>query len=52
MHHYSASHLSSNWTDPFEFVPERFLGDERYRDDNQGSLRPFVVGPRDCIGKK
>lgn len=44
--------MSSSWAKPFEFIPERFLGDERFRNDKQASMKPFSVGPRDCIGKK
>lgn len=38
--------------DPLEFVPERWLGDERYADDQRAAMQPFSVGPRDCVGKK
>jgi cytochrome P450 len=38
--------------DPFAFVPERWLGDERYADDARAAVQPFSAGPRDCLGKK
>ncbi|KAH7317086.1 cytochrome P450 [Stachybotrys elegans] len=38
------------WTDPQEFIPERWLGDERFANDARGILQPFSVGPRNCIG--
>jgi cytochrome P450 len=52
VHQWSAHHQSTNWTDSFEFRPERFLGDERYADDKKEAMRPFSTGPRDCVGKK
>ncbi|KAK3317434.1 cytochrome p450 monooxygenase [Cercophora scortea] len=54
------NHDPMHWTDPFGFHPERFLP----RDDNDDSntkadfshdrldaLQPFLVGPRNCIGR-
>lgn len=37
--------------DPLSFIPERWLGDERYASDQQGVVQPFSVGTRDCMGK-
>lgn len=43
------------WTDPDDFVPERwYKGDkcpEKYRNDERKVMQPFSVGPRNCIGK-
>ncbi|ORY71471.1 cytochrome protein [Pseudomassariella vexata] len=47
----AANRLESNFTRPEEFIPERFLGDEAFADDNYDVLQPFSVGPRNCIGK-
>ena len=41
---------AENFRDPNEFVPERWLGDERYKNDRKNALQPFSVGPRNCIG--
>jgi cytochrome P450 len=41
-----------NFRDPDSFIPERFLGDERFVNDNRSALNPFSLGPRNCIGKK
>lgn len=49
---YSAHRQKANWRDPDSFVPERWLGDERYKADNKGAFAPFSVGPRNCIGLK
>jgi cytochrome P450 len=46
---YSAHRQKSNWRDPDCFVPERWLGDERYKADNRGAFAPFSMGPRNCI---
>jgi cytochrome P450 len=36
---------------PNEFRPERWLGDEEFKDDKLDSVQPFSVGPRNCIGR-
>jgi cytochrome P450 len=41
-----------NFTDPLSFVPERWTGDERFKNDERAALQPFSVGSRDCLGKK
>jgi hypothetical protein len=40
------------FTNVEQFVPERWLGDETYKNDNRGVVRPFSYGPRNCIGRK
>jgi cytochrome P450 len=45
-------HSPLNFRDPDSFIPERFLGDERFVHDNRSALNPFILGPRNCIGKK
>lgn len=37
---------------PEEFIPERWLGDPRFKNDKKDVFQPFSVGPRNCIGKK
>ncbi|PLN84635.1 cytochrome P450 [Aspergillus taichungensis] len=51
VHHWATYHNKKHFADPFEFHPERFLGDERYSDDNFDILQPFHVGPRNCLGR-
>jgi cytochrome P450 len=41
----------ANWTEPHAFKPERWLGDEWVGDDRK-AVQPFLVGPRNCLGKK
>jgi len=48
---HAMGHSERNWRDPDAFVPERWLGDERYADDKRASHQPFSFGPRNCIGK-
>jgi len=43
-------HSTSNFKDPDKFVPERWLGEERYKDDRKDAFKPFSHGPRNCIG--
>ncbi|ENH66031.1 Isotrichodermin C-15 hydroxylase [Fusarium oxysporum f. sp. cubense race 1] len=48
---WSAYRSKVNFRDPDVFVPERWLDDARYSEDNKAVLQPFSVGPRNCIGK-
>ena len=48
---WAANHSPTNFTDPDSFVPERWLNDERYANDNREVFQPFSVGPRACIGR-
>ncbi|KAF1810537.1 cytochrome P450 [Eremomyces bilateralis CBS 781.70] len=48
---WAAYHSDRNFRDPDDFVPERFLGDEKYKDDRFDVLQPFSYGPRNCIGQ-
>jgi cytochrome P450 len=41
-----------NFRNPLEFIPDRWLGDARFKDDQRQALQPFSVGSRDCVGKK
>lgn len=44
-------HDEKNFKDPLTFAPERWLGDNRFEDDNRATFQPFSFGPRNCIGK-
>ncbi|KAH8587874.1 cytochrome P450 [Bisporella sp. PMI_857] len=47
-----AAHRSpNNFHDPDSFIPERFLGDPRFVNDDRNALNPFSTGPRNCLGK-
>ncbi|KAI0194216.1 cytochrome P450 [Astrocystis sublimbata] len=52
INHYSSNTSSSNFRDPMEFVPDRWLGHPRYADDKKGVVQPFSVGPRNCPGQQ
>lgn len=39
------------WSDPEEFIPERFLGEEGKKRVVSSGYLPFSKGARDCIGK-
>jgi hypothetical protein len=34
-----------------KFVPQRWLGDKRYADDDREAFHPFSLGVRGCLGK-
>ncbi|OBR03065.1 Cytochrome P450 [Colletotrichum higginsianum IMI 349063] len=52
---YAIAHHPDNFVDPEDFVPERWLDDDRrparYAGDRLDCVKVFSVGPRDCIGK-
>ena len=45
-------HIADNFKDPFNFHPERFLGDPKFANDKIDALQPFHIGSRNCLGKK
>ena len=51
MQQYVSYHLRSNFHRPEEFLPQRWLGDVEFADDNRAVFQPFAVGPRNCLGR-
>jgi cytochrome P450 len=49
--HYATSRFPGYFTEPDDFHPERWLGDERFRDDRLDAVQPFNVGPQNCLGQ-
>jgi cytochrome P450 len=45
-------HSPDNFHNPDSYIPERFLGDQRFVHDSKIALNAFSLGPRNCIGKK
>ncbi|KAL0939222.1 trichothecene c-15 hydroxylase [Colletotrichum truncatum] len=43
-------HNEKNFTKPFEFHPERWMGDPEFKDDQLEAMKPFHTGPRNCLG--
>ncbi|KAL0937245.1 trichothecene c-15 hydroxylase [Colletotrichum truncatum] len=43
-------HSAQNFTLPESFIPERWLGDLRFANDQREARKPFSFGPRNCIG--
>lgn len=52
VHHYAAFRSDRNFRDSERFIPERWLGDARCRNDRTEAFHPFQLGPRVCLGKK
>ncbi|KAK1985684.1 trichothecene C-15 hydroxylase [Colletotrichum cereale] len=52
--HWASAHMTSHFTDPDMFVPERWLPDPdpRYANDKRDTFKPFAKGSLDCIGKR
>jgi cytochrome P450 len=51
VHHLSTYKNPEYFKKPFEFHPERWLGDPEFKDDQLSAMEPFSVGPRNCLGK-
>jgi cytochrome P450 len=51
VHHYATYHDPKHFKYPDQFRPERWLGDEEFKDDHLNALEPFSIGPRNCLGK-
>ena len=49
---WAATHSPKNFALPEEFVPERWLDDPRFANDDKQASQPFSMGARNCIGKK
>ncbi|KAK1995931.1 cytochrome P450 monooxygenase [Colletotrichum falcatum] len=48
---WAVHHDPNSFTLPDSFVPERWLGDERFKNDRLDAVEPFSAGPRNCIGR-
>lgn len=49
------NHSKENWSEPWGFKPERFLGTSKEAleaGNRLEALQAFSVGPRNCIGRK
>jgi len=49
---YTAFHTTVYFRDPELFAPERWMGDEKYKDDVRTAFQPFSQGLRNCIGRR
>ncbi|KAI1388488.1 benzoate 4-monooxygenase cytochrome P450 [Hypoxylon trugodes] len=50
IHNHAVSRSEKYFKDAKKFVPERWLGDERYAEDARENFQPFSSGPLNCIG--
>ncbi|MCJ1355496.1 MAG: hypothetical protein MMC33_005488 [Icmadophila ericetorum] len=48
---WTTNHSAQNFRDPDAFIPERWLGDARFANDNRAAVQPFSIGARNCVGK-
>jgi len=47
---WASYHSAEHFYLPDQFVPERWLGDPRFANDDRKIVMPFSIGPRNCIG--
>lgn len=52
MTQWATFHSPDNFTQPDDFIPERWLDDSSFDHDNKAAVQPFHVGPRNCLGRK
>ena len=54
MAQYAVFRSPTNFADPEEYIPERWLpnADPKFDNDKREALQPFSFGPRNCIGRK
>ncbi|KAI2617462.1 benzoate 4-monooxygenase cytochrome P450 [Hypoxylon sp. NC1633] len=50
IHNHAVGRLETYFKDAKKFVPERWLGAERYAGDAKEMFQPFSSGPLNCIG--
>ncbi|KAJ0340221.1 hypothetical protein COL922a_003655 [Colletotrichum nupharicola] len=48
--HWAMYHNEKNFRKPFEFHPGRWMGDPELANDSLDALKPFHIGPRNCLG--
>ncbi|KAK4177897.1 cytochrome P450 [Triangularia setosa] len=51
VHQWAMYHNEEHFKKPFEFHPERWLGDPEFADDHKEAFNPFHLGPRNCLGR-
>ncbi|KAI3393851.1 hypothetical protein diail_3578 [Diaporthe ilicicola] len=49
--HWPMYHSETNFKRPFDFCPERWLGDPEFANDRRDAFEPFSFGPRNCLGR-
>ncbi|KAI1652281.1 cytochrome P450 monooxygenase [Daldinia loculata] len=49
--HWPMYHSESNFALAESFIPERWLGDPRFANDNKDAFQPFSTGGRNCLGR-
>ncbi|KAJ5745277.1 hypothetical protein N7520_010459 [Penicillium odoratum] len=50
--HFSTYRSRENFSQSEDYIPDRWLDNEKFRGDNKEAFKPFSVGPRNCIGQQ
>jgi cytochrome P450 len=48
---YSAYRSTRNFLYPNDYIPERWLGEPQFENDQRDVVQSFSLGKRDCIGR-
>ncbi|KAI9888917.1 MAG: hypothetical protein M1814_006149 [Vezdaea aestivalis] len=51
INHLATFHSSRNFKDAESFYPERWLGEDRFKDDRLTACHPFSLGARNCVAQ-
>ena len=49
---WASTHSEQNFHRPFDFIPERWLGNSKESGDELSASQPFSIGSRVCLGRK
>lgn len=49
---WASTHSEQNFHRPFDFIPERWIGNHKNAKDQLSASQPFSIGSRVCLGRK
>ncbi|KAJ5117307.1 hypothetical protein N7448_010939, partial [Penicillium atrosanguineum] len=52
VNHWVTHRSPRHFTKPTEFVPKRWLEDSPFPEDDKSAFKPFITGPRNCLGQR
>lgn len=52
VNHWVTNRSERHFVRATQFAPERWMGDEAFSADDKSAFKPFMLGPRNCVGQK